>query len=225
MIKPINLEFTATECIRPEIVARSLKSFRRNLHNVDFAKSTLWINIDPTPRTGNWKDVYSIVKRHFKTVNYNVPDKPNFCKAIKWCWSQPQSPIFFHLELDWVLNEAIDIKQMQLFFRKKNIAAVNLRAYIAKQHAICLSPCLLRTKAARSIAERMNPKYNPERQLRPKGPKEPNGRDLQGDWKSVHYPKYKVIRDIGRKWMAKNKVSKATNKKTKRAKHNFNRWY
>jgi hypothetical protein len=219
----LKMEFTATECIRPDILERSLKSFHKNLKNVDFAESTLWINIDPVPKNERWEDVYDIAKQYFKVVNCNTPNKPNFCKAIKWCWSRPQSPIFFHLELDWILRKPINIKHMKQLLRGR-IVSINLRAYLRKVRAMCLSPCLLQTKAAQSIASRMNPKYNPERQLRKKSPKEPHGKNLQGEYISVHYPKQKVIFDIGRAWMTKNKIAKSE-LKTKSSRHNFNRWH
>ena len=49
----MELEFTTTACNRPEILEKTYKSFTTNLKDINFNKSTLYINIDPSPDNNN----------------------------------------------------------------------------------------------------------------------------------------------------------------------------
>ena len=93
----ISLEFCTTATFRPEIIDRTYKSFTDNLLGIDFKISTLYLNVDPIP-VGNTKEVIDVAKKYFGNVVYNIPEEPNFTKAIKWCWSQVKNEYFFNLE-------------------------------------------------------------------------------------------------------------------------------
>lgn len=199
----LEMEFTTTACCRPEIFRRTLESFTNNLKGVDFENSTIHINIDPLPEGDKrlWHEVYEVAQKYFRVVHPHMPMIASFPKAVKWCWLQPVSGLFFHLEDDWELKTSIHIDEMISLMLSAKTSAVNLRAYPGiDDDRICLSPCLMLTSAARALSKRMSITANPERQLRAVSDENPEGGKHDG-YTSIQYPKDVVLRDIGRVWL------------------------
>ena len=206
------LEFVSTECLRPGICDRSWASFRKHLKGVDWKESTLYLNIDYTPHCMKREVIPSLVIEaamgHFGKVEWNVPNEPNFTRAVKWGWSQPQNEYFFYLQADWLLTEDIDIDELKTLL-KDPYCAVNLRAHGPQvKERLCLSPVLIKSTIARRLIRDMDDEIGPEAILR--DPKmRTGGRSLGVDLKSLHYPPHRpIIRDIGKEWMKRNAVVK-----------------
>jgi len=203
------MEFTATECIRPEVAEQSWASFAQNLQGIDWDASTLYMNIDPLPTGLNSACMVTAAERFFGTVKCRYAHEPNFAYAFKWAWLQPKDDIFFYLHADWLLRQRVDIADMlALLAKDRKLAAVNLRAYANFTRKLCLSPVLIRRDVARGLSKQWNGQHSPEAQLREPSYRE-GGRCLGMKIKSVHYPKRVVIVDIGRAWMRQNGFRKA----------------
>lgn len=213
-----NFEFTTTATNRPEVLDETYNSFSKNIIDVDFSKSVLYINIDPAPE-GERKGVADVAKKYFGQVIVNLPDVSNFSNAVKWCWTQPCGEFFFHLEDDWVLRSKVHMKELQnkLLCMMENskryriksrmldrYIAVNLRAYdFINDHRVCLSPGLFLTSWAKKAANILDPQHNPERQMR-RG--FGVGKEYLIESKALHHPHNKnniIISDIGRSWLNK----------------------
>lgn len=199
-----SLEFTTTHVAqRHDVYKRTIYSFVENLKGVDFSQSTIYVNIDLSPDLPHLTDespkTIEYLKKIFYKVIPNVTEKPNFAKAIKWCWSQPKNDLFFHLEDDWVLNKNIHINSLLKYFANNKIFAVNLRAYKFKGPKPCLLPSLYRKRFCDSFIEGMKFDRNPERQLREFVAKT--------SFENVHYPEEIhdiILEDIGRHWLICN---------------------
>jgi hypothetical protein len=177
------------------------------LLDVDWGKSTIFLNIDPLPVGRDPMSIVKVAKQFFGRVEYNISKKPNATAALQWCWRQPTEPYFFHLQADWSLNKPVSIRHMITLLIKHNLIGVNLRAYVKKKRELCLSPSLVRSDEAKRIANALRLDWNAERQLRPpkKGISYVNGRRLQGKLHAMHIPeKGKMISDIGRGWLGEH---------------------
>ncbi len=208
----MKLEFATTAVCRPDLINKTYASFTKNLVDVDFKRSTLYINVDPIPYENDPNEVVTVAKRYFGNVIPNIPKKPNFCQALKWCWAQPKNNFFFSLEDDWILLKQISVASLiKLIERQKGkCLGINLRAYShIHDRRICLSPCLLRSKPAKEIAAILNIEYNPEKQLRIRCPKNPMGGKTLGYF-TIHFPSIPIIKDTGINWLRKNGAYKRT---------------
>lgn len=230
MANLIPLEFTTTAMPRPEILHRTYQSFKKNLLGVDWARSRLYINIDPFPgmdlasaahtraRTRTLMDVME----HFPNVCAMFPSDPDFASAVKWCWAMPQGEFFFHLEDDWELQRPVDIQELLQplgadWASQGSLACASIRVYGFQtgDRRICLSPGLFRTSRAKALAARLTPGMNPEKQLRPTDPvQNPNGDRHQGlggvqiPTKPYGPTEPSALVDIGRDWLANSNYRK-----------------
>ena len=210
-----DVEFTTTACIRPDVLEKTYKSFSKNLVDMNLKDFTLYINVDPLPEKSPFsrKDVVAVAKRYFGTVVANMPDEANFCRAIKWLWHQPKSKYVFHIEDDWQLLKSIPFSDILKRFKKyRGLYQVRLNKNPEKKSATRLyglSPCVCRMDFYQAVAANLNPKRNPERQLR----------DVKG-WglaqprkdRVMPFPKREtIVKDIGREWRVKFGMSKEIN--------------
>jgi len=187
------------------------------LQGVDWRASTLYLNIDPVLE-GQDVESAELVRcalKVFGNVIVNSPLQPNFARAVKWGWSQPQKPWFFYLQADWELMRDIDI--VDIIVLMQHWDAVNLRAYAGDRgERLCLSPLFIKTALAKRLASEMIDTAGPEAQLRPPGKGtgfREGGRSLAVGVRSCHWPlgtkdKDVIVRDLGRKWMKENKLCK-----------------
>lgn len=205
------VDFTTTATCRPEILEKTYTSFLTKLTGFDPTESTLYINIDPVPKDVPPLKVIEAASRHFRKVVSNVPPHPSFPSAVKWCWNQPRSKYFFHLEDDWTLDVIVDINNLIKIFESNkipNLACVNLRAYpTIKDNRICLSPGLWKTEAAKVIASRLTIDANPEKQLRVNDATNHDGGRHSG-YAGMQYSGHPIITDIGRIWLMGKKYHK-----------------
>lgn len=119
-----------TATLRPEVISLTLASFSRYFLN-QFEKVRVIINIDPigTPGCGP-DDVLSVVRKYFDDVVYRCPTTPSFSRAVKWCWENVESDVFFHLEDDWLLTRKVDFKQIdEILNSDPHIASVRLNKF------------------------------------------------------------------------------------------------
>ena len=113
---------TATK--RPEIIERTLRSFKANLFRNLPAK--LIINIDPVG-PGSYQDVMDVAGEYFKIKTVNFADKPDFSKAFKWVWGQSDSDLCFWLEDDWELVRPLSLTDMiEVMFETPDLATLRL---------------------------------------------------------------------------------------------------
>lgn len=103
--KTIDVVVTAT--IRPEVMRLTLASFSRYFLN-QFKNVRIIINVDPVGTLGRTaEEVLSIVREYFDDVVYRCPVTPSFSNAVRWCWENVESEVFFHLEDDWLLTRKV----------------------------------------------------------------------------------------------------------------------
>jgi len=204
----MNIEYTTTATCRPEVFERTLASFSSKLIGNNFKSSLLHLNVDPVPVANDAVEVLRVARRYFGSVNCNIPERPSFPAAVRWCWSQPSTDYFFHLEDDWEMTEPFALKDMvELMERHVGLSCVNLRAYVGARSKIdtriCLLPGLHRTRDAKVIASRLSLTANPEKQLRPITAENPEG-GKQDPFIGTQVPMYPILRDIGREWLSKS---------------------
>lgn len=204
----MKLEFGTTSTIRPIISDHSFGSFHKNLKGVDWEDSTLYINIDPIPK-GNPEDVIRVAEKYFGRVIVNIPEEPQFCRALKWVLSKPTEDYFFYLQDDFTLDRNVHIDELKELLGNivgdKKVVCANLRCYNQiNDMRICLSPFLGFSWWCFMLGKTLDERYNPERQTREKSDANPHGGKNPSKYCSYHYPEKKIISDIGRQWLRLN---------------------
>ncbi len=207
--------FTTTACVRPDILDETYRSFSSNMTDMDLKEYTLYINVDPMPqRTSHTQqDVVNVAEKYFGKVIANTPKEANFCRAIKWLWHQAQSKYVFHLEDDWsLLKPTLFSNILKRFVKYRGLYQVRLNKNPKKKSATRLyglSPCVCRKDFYEAVAKNLNPKRNPERQLRDVkswGIAQPSKHRV------MPFPKNEtIVKDIGRDWRVKHGMSKEIN--------------
>lgn len=206
------IDFTCTACRRPELLERTLLSFRKNLMGVDFDNCTMHINVDPVPDGRHVADVNDIAMQFVGDVHLNDPQSPSFPPAVKWCFTQPDASWCFHLEDDWLLLEPVHIDDLLAVPAR----VINLRAHNFKEGITrCfLSPGLWDTALMHHVGERLNDWENPECQL---------WRLTDGLRCGHYYGNKPLVRDIGREWLETSGYTKDT-PKPERGVHHWTHW-
>lgn len=122
----MNLAFSTTACLRPELLQITYESLSKYI-NVDLKNFDLIINVDPSPsiRNGYQQQVLDICHNYFGNVIYRLPTEPNFCDAVKWCWSFDYD-FLFHIEDDWEFINEIDLYKILSLFNE-NVYQVSLK--------------------------------------------------------------------------------------------------
>lgn len=209
----MELEFTTTACNRPEILEKTYKSFTTNLKDINFNKSTLYINIDPSPDNNNITKNIEIAKKYFGKVIYNLPKESNFAEAILWCFNQVKGEFFFHLEDDWILLREINIDNMIKLIKNEKLQCILNKKNIHELYEPSFIPSLFYTKIIKIYINLMDNKSNPECQM--KEIFRSNLYDIQ-KYKSIPYlPGYELSRDIGRNWLLQNGLERDYDKNRK----------
>lgn len=232
------IDITMTATLRPEIIERTLQSFKKNLFTGIDAR--LIINIDPVG-PGRLRDVVDVVYDHFPVGAMRVPKEPSFPKAFKWAWSTAIAPYVFHLEDDWVLKRPVYLgKLIEILDSDPEIMSVRLPQFHAGPETMknwnkifrwtgfyyepppsegwlgfCGHPSLIKGAFVRSAAPLINDEMNPEKQFHAGNP--PLNEEF-AKWRYVVYgepadpPTLPLVEDIGRDWMATHGYRKAGNK-------------
>ncbi|NJL70648.1 MAG: hypothetical protein HC888_03030 [Candidatus Competibacteraceae bacterium] len=206
MAQPLPLNFTTTACCRPEVIQITYASFKEKLRDVDWGRSTIFLNIDPVPtdRVGRREAVIDVAKRTFGNVVVNQPETANFTAALKWCWTQQQNDVFFNLEDDWTMTKRVSVYELK-YLLQGDVVIINLRAYKSiRDNRLCLSPGIVNGRWARDVATRLDINYNPEQQLQ--------GHTADNECGGISDPKYlgmqfpicpnrNYVLDQGRAWL------------------------
>lgn len=175
------LDITTTATIRPELFHQTLDSFTKNLF-VDQKEYRLILNVDPIGEDVDPMEVVKVGQQFFDNVVYNIPNKPNFAQACKWCWGQTTSKYIFHLEDDWELSRKIlignlisilDKDEIMVGLRLPKNRVIKVDPKLKKigyfiNYKLVLNPILYRGDFIRDISGKMDIENNPERQLRTK---------------------------------------------------------
>ena len=173
------LDITTTAAIRPDLFRKTLKSFTEKLF-INQKDYRFILNVDPIWEDLDPMEMVDIAYKFFDNVVYNIPDKPNFAQACKWCWSNTISEFIFHLEDDWTISKNINIGSLLLHMinnddmmslRLPKLSLNNLKSNDTKRgfiihHKLMLNPTIFRGSFIRSISKKMNTIDNPEKQLR-----------------------------------------------------------
>jgi len=226
----ISMDFTMTACNRADIINTTLESFHNNLLDVDWDNCSLIINVDPIPKMkdGDADNIHNICCKYFKSVQFHIPEEPNYTAAYKWIYKHATTKLIFNLEDDWMMLKPISITKLTDAFDKYPfLYASSFRAYPHRYISIPTSPQVLHSRFYKAVGEGLNPSINPEIQLRAEkipGLLLPNkrpehGRSVNMDGKGYIWPEqigvnHIVVSDIGRYWISKQPFKKPDNKET-----------
>lgn len=126
------LSFTCTAMPRSDLFEKTINSFFNKFMDINFKDITLFINIDPFPDNPNNNErnkIIDISTKYFGKVISNLPDSPNFAKAVKWVWAKTETKYIFHLEDDWELLAPFSINNLIHYFYNPKIKEVSFRAW------------------------------------------------------------------------------------------------
>lgn len=129
---------TTTATLRPDILERTLSSFRKNLFTDEALRAfptELILNIDPAG-DGSVRDVLAVARAHFPTSAVRTPQTAGFPQAFKWTWMQAaehaSSLFVFNLEDDWGLSRPVDLVDMlRILMADPDLALLRLPAFYA----------------------------------------------------------------------------------------------
>ncbi len=213
----IIMDFTTTAMARPDIVHDTYATFSKNLEGIDLKQCRLFINIDPLPVDGDREKVVKVGKKFFGEVYANLPDKPNYTEAYNWIWSNAETKFIFNLEDDWGLMEPVSIPMLLKYFDDglyPELLEVALRAYTYPYKSCPTSPSIMHERFYKAVGGKLNPKVNPEMQLRGNRfgifmPARSLG--VRHEGRIICYPedtKRVILKDLGRVWLEKSEYAK-----------------
>jgi len=231
----LDVLITATK--RPDVLAKTLDSFKRNLFKD--APVTVFLNVDPVGSNCDPQVLLEIVLAYFPNVVWRNPAVPDFAKAFKWCWMKSSSDWVFHLEDDWELVRPVDLgKLISILEKNKDLALLRLPFFYSGEDSMknwnkffpwngefyecpkemrqgvgfCGHPSLIKGEFVRSIAPHLSEESNPEKQFHHINTKVIN------EVLKWRYGVYGVpisppfLKDLGRKWMVQNNLKKKGSK-------------
>lgn len=168
------LDVVVVSTVRPDVLKITLDSFfNKLLYQFDVR---LIVNVDPVGEVGSYsqEDVLQVCRHYCQDIVFRTPETPSFSEAVKWCWQQVQTPIFFHLEDDWCLKRNIDSTILSLFDNDKLISirlnlTSNKKFDHDKQYVYCeglsLNPSFLRTTYIKELLLAFDVSADPEKQF------------------------------------------------------------
>lgn len=189
--KPI-LDVSLVCGARPGLLKETLESFSSRLFK-NFDIKTCFVNLDPFE--GGQEEVAAceeICREYFPRIVTRKPETPNFTRAVKWLWSQPQADWCFHMEDDWTLNREVRaeefvaaqerrVNQVTLMTREKNwgyrshfhyepsrfvVLGKDFGKSLNKKRPIfTTSPSFVQRTFAHQCSELMDETLDPEKQL------------------------------------------------------------
>lgn len=163
---PIPLEFTTTACNRPELLMITYASLHKNLKGIDFAKSVLYLNIDPMPNKEDIEMVEVVAKRYFGTVITRYGERGSASEANAWVLRQPRGQFFFNIEDDWQLRKEINIFDMIEKLGGNSWAMqVYLIGSMIPEGRPTLMPSLIRNSVIQPLLQLLNTDSNYEKQM------------------------------------------------------------
>lgn len=224
----MTLEVTITATRRPEVLERTLKSFKPFWTKLP---DRTYINVDPVGHDIDPQEVVEVATKYLGWVAWRTPEKAGFGDAFKWCWMQTRGKYVFHLEEDWeLLVEASSAELIRIMDSRPHLALLRLPispsgtefmknwSHYYKWNGVyyecpqerraelgfCGHPSMIRGDFVRACAKHLNPNRNPEKQFH-RGPLEIIRTVLQYNYGVYGKPGMgPYIRDIGRHWMVEN---------------------
>lgn len=221
---------------RPLLLRKTLESFCETLFP-RFNIANFFANIDPV--FGNSDDQHATadtIRSFFPDAHITMPETPGFSTAVKNNWLATRSPVIFHMEDDWVINERIDpeeifsifesnksVKQVSLNnfhknwkykrgpfhqdWKRKKIFGLNFKIG-APFPCFTTSPSFLDGDFARHAGSLMDSRFDPEKQFY--NTKNMPLMDYVKPYKNFIYGEGKpfIITDIGRDWRDERQVTK-----------------
>jgi hypothetical protein len=213
----MNIDFTTTACNRPKLLRQTYESFENSLVDVDFSQCTLHINIDPAPGQKGRERVLAAAQDFFGTVNYRMPESASFSDAVRWTWSQVETPLFFNLEDDWKLQRDVRLQVLVNEFKRvpEQYLQIILRHSPAHgPHDVSnkprmerikkpgLPPMVANTALMWPVVERFDTNMNPEKWLRKWY------RETSPNANPYMWPEEPITQDAGREWRADRNLAK-----------------
>ena len=212
-----SIDVVVISTLRPKLLNLTLASFQKHFLN-QFGKCRIILNIDPVGEENSSQDeILELVNRYSDNVIACTPKTGNFSQAVRWAWSQVESPYFLHLEDDWFLKKRVlkgAILEQFGFDEKLAGIRLNLSRNPKKQplysDGISLNPSIFKTSIIKSLLGDFDIDKDPEKQFR-------NHR-LLNDCNFLYYGKKNegsFVIDTGKKWRKANSFSKwGVNEKT-----------
>jgi hypothetical protein len=181
-----------TATIRPELLDLCYRSFTSRLLYA-FPRRRLILNVDPYGDPRPAADVADVARRYFDEVVLNTPESGSFARAVRWGWQQVRSPVFFHLEDDWLLRRQVDLRLVRDAFADARVAqlAFQLGQPSARRSTLTLRPAFLRTALVRQLLPLFDINKDPEKQWSP---------GALAHWEFRDYPQRRMLTDTGKKW-------------------------
>jgi len=233
----MKLDITITACKRPEILATTLYSFVSKMLIGHECRAV--INVDPVG-TGNSIDTVEACKAVFPNTIYRLAEEANFSEGFKWVWQNKGDAEFvLHLEDDWELLKEVDVNHMVNILRgHPKLALLRLPQFRADGDKMknwnkffpwngtyfecpeelkmsvgfCGHPSLIKKEFIENTVNYIDITKNPEKQFH-RGPFEIMKEIAKWSFGVYGTPEQSaMIRDIGRKWMIKNKWKKKGSK-------------
>lgn len=220
---------------RPDLLLETLRSFSDGLFQ-HFNIGACYTNIDPIFGNRAQGDATEeVIRTFFPNADIHRPQAPQFCAAVKHIWRSSRAEFIFHLEDDWLLNQALQPNDILPFFDNRSIAQVSLNhieklwdfkkgpfqemsikrrlfglSFKTGQRFPCFttSPSFLRGNFARTASSLLDERYDPEKQFY-KGVNRQLERYVR-PYRNYLYGQGRpfVITDIGRDWRDTRHISK-----------------
>lgn len=185
--------------VRPEILERTLSSFKENVLNNKMDQSVCFMNVDPNPIDDRAELMVEIARKYFKEVIPNITTQGNFAKAMKWLYSAvpDDEQFFFKLQQDWLIIDKIDMNEMIKMMDKYH--SVSIRAYMSSTAKYMNAHGLHKTKFYKELIPKLDEKCNPQINIREL---------TAGDKGFALYPDNIVMKDLGRDYLRNNKLKR-----------------
>lgn len=115
------IDVATTATLRPDLLRFTLESFKPLFEQHDDWR--LILNVDPIGESCSQDDVLGVARDYFDTITVNLPTKPSFPDAWKWCVSELKADLVFWLEDDWELTGEVDLQEMMHLMRTEEFLA------------------------------------------------------------------------------------------------------
>jgi hypothetical protein len=197
---------------RPELLAATLQSFRRNLF-AQVPVRRFYLNIDPL--WGSEDDdagVERIARDFFPDVEVSRPSTPSFGAAVKRVWSKPETEWFLHIEDDWLLIARLRPWRLEAAMRDREVVQISLCQWgwdtrLKRPAGYSSGPAFRRASFAKRVAQLLDPALDPEKQVGQNAP--------LAAYVSQHRFRYyggpltrRNLKDIGREWRNRRGITK-----------------
>jgi hypothetical protein len=207
------IDVTMTAACRPELVFRTLKSFKEMLFD-RLPVRAFFLNVDPVWGTKDQgREVEAIGRSFFNSVEVRFPLTGSYGGAVKWLWSRPETEWFLHLEDDWTMTNRISLNRLtsQMNSGAAQIVLANWKRLQRQRKPPKLGLCPLFSKRefGRLASGHMNPDLDPDKQFR--NGTNPALEQAIAGYHAVYFGgalTRETIVDIGRDWRQDRKIEK-----------------